>query len=655
MSNNTKILSRTQVPTINYPQETAPTMGSLALASFSRMALGNLNPIQAAALDLHDMNLNVIPCGFDAEGDTRKKPRAQFQFKEVGLTRWPMRFNDDNINELKLLMDCFAGGANVGIICGDVSENLLAIDCENGIIYHQYAKAMKERNIPLFAQQTGRGYHILLKADKPVNGKKITEGNHENGKLIYEIRGNGQYILATPSIHPSGAKYQWVNEQGQLSDRPFLDKIPTVKLAEIDFLTDGNGRPMTLKAVKPKSVASKRRDSYLANGQNTPEGSRETRLFQTACNMRFVRIPKTQAETLLIPIALESGLSAKEVYHAIDSAYQYSQKADGSEKQYRILEILKDFIVTYQWPKKTDRRVFEALIKRYEQDNFNYKNGAFSASIRNLAELAGLHFETVRSTLLRLQNQQKLVSRVDKNGRNATVYRLNIKLICDTLRSLMQSIKRDNYIDLNMSQNPISQDLRERGGLGDTGLRILRYIQNESRQRGKPTSAAAIAEALQIDRRTVYRYLSDGSHLLHYGLVEKVGKGWIAHESQAAEVAIAQSLGVVGKAQKRKDKHALDRSKAIVSAMHEQIVTRDKNHPLYLKTDKSKSKAEISKFEEEKQAETKANRRRAAQIARNKKNKVLRPDFAPLSVDSHEAMLEDFANEVGAEITTYSA
>lgn len=557
----------------------------------------NLSIMQKSAWMLHDMALNVIPLG--SMGESRKHPRGYFNWSI--LSRSPMRLNN-HPGGMALLMACFDGACNVGVVCGDVSENLFVIDCEEMPIFWQYVQAMTERNIPVFAQKTARGAHIFLKGDKAVESFEVQRGD---GSTLYEVRSNGLYVVVAPSYHPSGFRYQWLSAEGALSDKPFLEEIPRVTIGQIDFLVDAAGNSKALKGRHMPSPAMRKRKQYLSTGANTPEGSRESELFKQANYSRYMGIPREQAEQQLIPIAIQSGLPAKEAYHAIDSAYGYPQKAEQQNNPAGMVQKLQAFASSYTWAKKADKRVFEALIVRYSQDGFNYKNGRFSASSRNLAELTALHRKTVEKALKRLVGLECLITREGQNAREATVFQFTEKAICCKALPLFPTGNKDNHTGSGMQQNQIDLDLKDYHGIGDTGLKILRFLQANYRQNNEPATTAAIAQAIGVNRTTVHRHLTTDKQtgeipaLIQYRLVMKVGKGWIGFEDSTAEREMAQGLGVEGKSIERKEKHALERSLAVVSAMHKRVIHCDENHPAHKVTKGAKASDVLEAFSQQ--------------------------------------------------------
>ncbi len=89
----------------------------------------------------------------------------------------------------------------IGIICGEVSDELVVRDFDLAESYYGWKKAYPELASALPTVRTGKGFHVYFR-----NGhrriKNIGDGEGE-------LRGAG-YVLAPPSLHPSGVVYNWV-------------------------------------------------------------------------------------------------------------------------------------------------------------------------------------------------------------------------------------------------------------------------------------------------------------------------------------------------------------------------------------------------------------------------------------------------------------
>lgn len=102
---------------------------------------------------------------------------------------------------------------NIGIATGGISGGLVVIDLDvdeiKGINGYEILKEWQRENGELqdtWTSITGRGgYHLLYK-DRATNQNRV--GLYDG----VDIRGEGGYIVAPPSIHPNGRQYEW--EQG---------------------------------------------------------------------------------------------------------------------------------------------------------------------------------------------------------------------------------------------------------------------------------------------------------------------------------------------------------------------------------------------------------------------------------------------------------
>jgi hypothetical protein len=106
--------------------------------------------------------------------------------------------------------------ANVGIICGQPSAGLVVAD------FDRPARASDAAHPPTVVARARRGPHIYFQAAGHVETTATAWG---------ELRGDGAYIVAPPSLHESGHEYGWLI-------RP--DDCP---LAPLDAFNAGGLRP----------------------------------------------------------------------------------------------------------------------------------------------------------------------------------------------------------------------------------------------------------------------------------------------------------------------------------------------------------------------------------------------------------------------------
>lgn len=156
---------------------------------------------------------------------------------------------------------------NVGIACGQASGGLVAIDLDvedDGIdgrdTLHDWESEHGELPDTLAAVTGGGGYHLLFVVD----GACPPSVNHESA---VDIRGDGSYIVAPPSVHTSGATYAWDIGPDERDPAHATDNV-------LAF------------------IASVRPDSMERKGKLKPpkgpirKGSRNDTLYRTACSLQ---------------------------------------------------------------------------------------------------------------------------------------------------------------------------------------------------------------------------------------------------------------------------------------------------------------------------------------------------------------------------------
>ncbi len=149
------------------------------------MAEWHAGPIEKAAHEYLDLGFSVMPIG----GDDNKKPIEDWlDLQEQRPTHDKIAYWWDRYPQ-----------ANVGIITGVVSGIfVLDIDSPLGRVY------TKERGIPdTPIAATSKGVHIYF--DYPTN----LLGNKSDKKIGMDIRGEGGYVVAPPSVHETGLMYEW--------------------------------------------------------------------------------------------------------------------------------------------------------------------------------------------------------------------------------------------------------------------------------------------------------------------------------------------------------------------------------------------------------------------------------------------------------------
>lgn len=198
--------------------------------------------------------------------------------------------------------------ASVGIATGSVS-NLIVIDEDldedKGLNGYEEVSEWERINgaLPATVQCiTGRGgYHLYYQYDGAdiKNRAGILDG--------VDVRGEGGYVIAPPSMHPNGTEYQW-------EDAP--DEIPITPLDSTvrRFLFEDTKRPETAEEFKlPDRIQS---------------GERNDTLFRLACSMQSQGLPDAAIMAALEQTnqnACDVPLDDDELEIIINSALRYQK------------------------------------------------------------------------------------------------------------------------------------------------------------------------------------------------------------------------------------------------------------------------------------------------------------------------------------------
>ena len=200
------------------------------------------------ALDYIESGLRVIPlhhptedkcsCGRPQCASEGKHPRTSHGVKDATSdreqierwwTRWP--------------------NANIGIATG-MGIVVLDLDGETG---REWLEENSERVPKTLRVTTGNGIHLYFQTPdgEPIGNRKITGG--ERGEVL--LKGNGGYVVAPPSDHPSGVKYAFDDPDAEVATIPswILDENgplgPKVLLKK-DLIREPNASPPLAKFSK---------------------------------------------------------------------------------------------------------------------------------------------------------------------------------------------------------------------------------------------------------------------------------------------------------------------------------------------------------------------------------------------------------------------
>lgn len=208
--------------------------------------------------------------------------------------------------------------ANVGIVTGLIS-GLVVIDLDT-----EEAKDKLKERVPGFdfttvpRSRTGKGWQLFFKHPG------VNVPNRTGVIPGLDVRGDGGYVVAPPSIHPSGKHYRW-----EVPIKGELPKLPPELLKLISSPTNGENN-------------YRERFNTEQALAGVPEGQRDETLFRLACKLRSADMPQDMAESLILEAAknCQPPFLEREALEKVRNAYSRYQASKGTgERQEPIVAV----------------------------------------------------------------------------------------------------------------------------------------------------------------------------------------------------------------------------------------------------------------------------------------------------------------------------
>lgn len=174
-----------------------------------------LSELGRAALDYVERGFGVVPL----------LPRSKKPAVDGGLNSWT-----DNPEDVEQWWATHPDH-NIGIVCGTPSNGLLVLDFDideeadkDGLAtLSEWERAHGELPATAVAITGGGGMHYLYRTDR------TNIHPSANAELGVDVRSDRSYIVAPPSVHPNGSRYEW-------QDPPDETPIAMATGAVYDFL-----------------------------------------------------------------------------------------------------------------------------------------------------------------------------------------------------------------------------------------------------------------------------------------------------------------------------------------------------------------------------------------------------------------------------------
>lgn len=201
--------------------------------------------------------------------------------------------------------------ANIGVATGRASDfAVLDLDGREG--EHSLTHLDGEL-VPTWTALTGNGAHLWF--TYPDHELRNSAG--KIGKGI-DVRGEGGYVIAPPSVHPNGAVYQWVGAKRKRAAWPDWLRPPEnerLRTTQSPRTYPAGVTPRTDRYVRVAFEGEAR--TLLA----TPEGQRNEQLNRSVHAVaRLEALPTAEIAAAFTAIALRIGLEPTETERTIASA-----------------------------------------------------------------------------------------------------------------------------------------------------------------------------------------------------------------------------------------------------------------------------------------------------------------------------------------------
>lgn len=533
----------------------ASPMPQTCLQSVNDVEMIVANETQLAALDLYRLGLNVFPL-------VRGTKDAHFgKWARLKSTRLltPDTGKDENerAEHLEFFLRLF-DDVNIAVMCGRTSNNLTVLDCEGVEIGNYHAEEFAKRGLRPWKVRTARGYHFWWSSDCQV----ANNPDDKNTPRGFEIRGHSLYVLCPPSVHPSGAIYEWVEREGET--------LPFIPISKLDWLPI---TPQTTRRERvpfddaPLARLFKKTQDFCEGG--AIEGARDDRLFAAACDFASKGFALADALPHLMHGCEISGFdksfTQRQAERTVASAFKKSRQSIKPVTLTPIWARAAAWAASHDWQSlpytitdKTGRAttklvsaqslraVFLACCVRQMHDGYT-GSGVFRAAQREIAEIADLNQRTARQALRALTFVGYLLP-CSSNDNDARLFAFS-----PNAQKCPSSSEWFNSIGAFLRVG-VEADIFTHGGLGKTSGRVHKIILE------RPYTIKEIGERLRLSASTVRKSIAK---LRKKGLARKVGKHkWIGDKCDDARLTeIANECGTLGKSQAREAKNAEERAR----------------------------------------------------------------------------------------------
>lgn len=147
---------------------------------------------------------------------------------------------------------------NVGVVCGKASGNFVVLDFDSEEAFARYwgGKHPEEKT---FTVRTSRGFQVWMR--DPVLEESMTKFDFRPF-MDLELRANQHYVVAPPSVHPSGAVYQ-VLGTFEIFEAPGLAVSVENRLKELGYLEVARKWPRLKEVVDGTALGNRNAAAFV--------------------------------------------------------------------------------------------------------------------------------------------------------------------------------------------------------------------------------------------------------------------------------------------------------------------------------------------------------------------------------------------------------
>ena len=275
--------------------------------------ISGCNPIGVAAKQLYDVGFSIIPIkqgvvkrvpvvtkGVTTWKDVLDKDGKQIRDYKSPTVPWePFQTERADTSQIELWFghpdsSQLRSPINIGVVCGKVS-NIIVVDTDS-----KEAEEWVSKNIPETPMKvkTSKGYHRYYRY--PSEGEAISNRVLMGGIAI-DIRGDGGYVVAPPSVHQSGHVYTWMSECVDMCGVPVYDPMWFATFQTIIDKDQPSWKDVSDTSNTFEGEHTLKRAKKYLSKMKVSEGGRDNMAFQVASRLvRGFDIPENEALEIML-------------------------------------------------------------------------------------------------------------------------------------------------------------------------------------------------------------------------------------------------------------------------------------------------------------------------------------------------------------------